>query len=77
MIAGVVGYFLEKLGFSTAPLILAVVIGPMLEDALRQSLLLSHGSLTIFINQPIACSLLVMTSIVTMYIVKIDSNVSS
>ncbi|WP_141336395.1 tripartite tricarboxylate transporter permease [Paenibacillus sp. tmac-D7] len=67
MIAGVVGYFLEKLGFSTAPLILAVVIGPMLEDALQQSLLLSHGSLTIFINQPIACSLLVLTSIVTMY----------
>lgn len=53
MIAGVVGYFLEKkLGFSTPPLILAVVIGPMLEDALQQSLLLSHGSLTIFINQP-------------------------
>jgi putative tricarboxylic transport membrane protein len=61
LIAGIVGYILDKLGFSTAPLILAVVIGPMMEDALRQSLLLSHGSLNIFIQEPIAFSLLLLT----------------
>jgi putative tricarboxylic transport membrane protein len=61
LIAGIVGYILDKLGFSTAPLILAVVIGPMMEDALRQSLLLSHGSLSIFIQEPIAFSLLLLT----------------
>jgi putative tricarboxylic transport membrane protein len=64
MIAGIAGYILDKLGFSTAPLILAVVIGPMMEDSLRQSLLISHGSLNIFINQPIAFSLLILTLVV-------------
>lgn len=67
LIAGIAGYILGKLGFSTAPLILAVVIGPMMEDALRQSLMLSHGNLNIFINEPIAFSLLLSTLVVMLF----------
>jgi len=51
---GVLGYFLKKFSYESAPLILAVVLGPMLEQNLRQSLLLSRGSFMIFINHPIS-----------------------
>ena len=51
---GVLGYLIKKFGYESAPLILAVVLGPMLEQNLRQSLLLSRGSFLIFIARPIS-----------------------
>ena len=51
---GVLGYLFRKFGYESAPLILAVVLGPMLEQNLRQSLLLSRGSFLIFITRPIS-----------------------
>ena len=42
---GVVGYALKRVGFHPAPLILAMVISPMLENSLRQALLISGGNL--------------------------------
>src|SRR5205085_1413984 len=45
---GVVGYVFKKLDYPIAPLILAMVLGDKTEDAFRQSMLLSHGSLGIF-----------------------------
>ncbi len=51
---GAVGYLMRKLGYEGAPLILALILGPMLEKALRQSLLMSRGSFMIFINRPIS-----------------------
>jgi len=54
IIFGGVGYLMRKFGYEGAPLILALVLGPMLEKALRQSLLLSRGSFMIFVNRPIA-----------------------
>jgi len=51
---GVLGYLLRKFDYECAPLILAFVLGPMLEQALRQSLLMSHGSFLIFLLRPIA-----------------------
>jgi putative tricarboxylic transport membrane protein len=53
-IFGAVGYILRKLDFELAPLILAFVLGDMLEDKLRHSLLIYHGNLTVFITRPIA-----------------------
>jgi putative tricarboxylic transport membrane protein len=50
---GLVGYLLKKFDYEGAPLILAMVIGPMLEEALRQSLILSAGSFVIFVARPI------------------------
>jgi putative tricarboxylic transport membrane protein len=51
---GVVGYLGRKLGYEVAPLVLAYVLGPQLETALRQSLLMSRGSFMIFITRPIS-----------------------
>jgi putative tricarboxylic transport membrane protein len=51
---GVIGYLFRKFGFEAAPLILAFVLGPMLELNLRQTLLISKGSLLIFFTRPIA-----------------------
>ena len=51
---GVVGWVMRKFGFEGAPLILAYVLGPMLENALRQSLLISQGSFLIFFTRPIS-----------------------
>jgi putative tricarboxylic transport membrane protein len=55
---GVAGYLLRKLGFELAPVVLGLVLGPMLEMSVRQSLALSGGSYAIFLQRPIAATLL-------------------
>ena len=50
---GVVGYFLRKLKFDMAPLILALVLGPMMEKSLRQSLFMARGDVAAIISRPI------------------------
>jgi putative tricarboxylic transport membrane protein len=54
LIFGVVGYVFKKLDYPLAPLVLALVLGDMSENALRQSLIMSQGSLIIFATRPIA-----------------------
>src|SRR3970040_2250263 len=54
LIFGVIGYVFKKLDYPLAPLVLALVLGDMAENALRQSLIMSQGSLAIFFNRPIA-----------------------
>jgi putative tricarboxylic transport membrane protein len=61
---GVVGYFMKKYGFPIAPLVLGLVLEPMLETALRQSMTLSHGSLSIFVTRPISAALIVVTLLI-------------
>jgi len=56
--AGVFGYVLRKFGFELAPLALALILGPLLEASFRQSLVLSHGSISIFVARPISGALL-------------------
>ncbi|NPU85705.1 MAG: tripartite tricarboxylate transporter permease [Syntrophaceae bacterium] len=51
---GVAGFFLKRGGYEAAPLILAFVLGPMLEVNLRRSLLISGGDFSIFFTRPIA-----------------------
>jgi len=58
---GFVGYFMRKFDFDPAPVMLAYVLGPMLERALRQSLILSSGSPMIFLTRPISAILLAVT----------------
>jgi putative tricarboxylic transport membrane protein len=55
---GVVGYLMVKLGYPTAPLVLALILTPMLESALRQSLGMAHGSASIFLTRPVALVLI-------------------
>src|SRR5437667_55746 len=55
LIFGVVGYVFKKLDYPLAPLVLALVLGDLAENALRQSLIMSQGSLGVFFTRPIAC----------------------
>jgi putative tricarboxylic transport membrane protein len=54
LIFGAIGYFMRKLGFPIAPMVLASVLAQMLETALGQSLLISQGSPLIFFTRPIS-----------------------
>ena len=61
LIMGVVGYGLKKFGFDPAPLVLGLVIAPIFEMSLRQSLIMSDGNWTIFLQRPIAAVLLAVS----------------
>jgi len=54
IVFGIMGYLMKKTDYEGAPLILALVLGNLFENALRQSLMLSDGSFLIFFNRPIA-----------------------
>src|SRR5213080_4938780 len=54
LIFGLVGYVFKKLDYPLAPLVLALVLGDLAENALRQSLIMSQGSLAIFVARPIS-----------------------
>lgn len=54
LIFGVAAYLMRKLDYPLAPAVLAIVLGPIAEPAMRQSLLISDGDFGIFINRPIA-----------------------
>jgi putative tricarboxylic transport membrane protein len=58
LIMGCVGYGLKKFGFDPAPLVLGLVIAPIFEMSLRQSLIMSDGTWTIFFQRPIALLLI-------------------
>jgi putative tricarboxylic transport membrane protein len=61
---GVLGYVLKKLNFEPGPLPLAFVLGPMIEASLRQSLLISGGSFSIFVTRPISGTLIALLVLV-------------
>ena len=54
LIFGLGGYLLRKLDYPLAPAVLAIVLGPIAEPALRQSLIISNGDFMVFVNRPIA-----------------------
>jgi putative tricarboxylic transport membrane protein len=57
---GFIGYLMRKLGFPHAPMVLALVLGRLVEMSLRQSLTISHGSVSIFFTRPISAVLMVI-----------------
>ena len=61
IIFGIVGYLFRKFQYEGAPLILAFVLGPIIENNLRQSLILSRGSFKIFFARPISAITLTIT----------------
>ena len=56
---GVLGWALRRGGYEVAPVVLALVLGPLMETALRQSLILSSGSPAVFLTRPLSAALLV------------------
>ncbi|WP_316980064.1 tripartite tricarboxylate transporter permease [Shumkonia mesophila] len=62
---GIIGYLFKKLDIPLAPLVLTLVLGPLMERALRQSLEMSNGDMSIFVTEPIAATLLLFAAVVT------------
>jgi putative tricarboxylic transport membrane protein len=60
LIFGIVGYLMKKFEYDAAPLVLAVVLGPMLEEAFRQSLMMSKGDFTIFVSRPLSLGFIIV-----------------
>jgi len=58
LIFGVLGYLMKKFKYDGAPLVLAMVLGPLMDNSLRQSLLMSGGSGMIFFTRPICLVIL-------------------
>jgi putative tricarboxylic transport membrane protein len=53
-IFGLVGYLMKRYQFEGAPLIMAILLGPVLENSLRRSLMMSDGSAAIFFTRPLS-----------------------
>ena len=60
---GLLGYLFRKLSFDLAPLILALVLGPIMEFSFRQSLVIGKGDVLIFLKRPISLTFLFMAVI--------------
>ena len=61
LIMGILGYALRKFEFDPAPLVLGLVISPILEQSLRQSLIMSNGNYLIFFSRPISAGLMMVS----------------
>jgi putative tricarboxylic transport membrane protein len=62
LVAGIFGFFMKVFGFSPAALVLALVLGPLAEQSLRQSLTISRGSFSIFLDRPMSLWILGVTA---------------
>lgn len=60
LIFGIIGYLMRKISLEPAPMVLAFVLGPMLENSLRLSLIKSQGSFSIFFTRPISATCLII-----------------
>jgi putative tricarboxylic transport membrane protein len=60
---GIVGWLLQRNGFPVAPVVLGLILGPMVETHLRRALILSRGDWSIFVERPIAATLLAIVAL--------------
>jgi len=63
LVFGVLGYILRKRKYEPAPLVMAFILSPMLEQSLYQALLLSDGKPSTFVTRPISCGALVIAAL--------------
>jgi putative tricarboxylic transport membrane protein len=63
MVFGIFGYLIRKGKFPAAPLVLAMILGPILERSLQQSLMMSGGEFMVFLRRPISATLLVLAAL--------------
>jgi putative tricarboxylic transport membrane protein len=66
---GIFGFICMKLGFSPAPLLLGYVLGPMMEENLRRSMLMSGGDATVFVTRPISLAFISATVLILVVMV--------
>jgi putative tricarboxylic transport membrane protein len=67
VVFGLFGFACRRTGFDPAPVVLALVLGPMLETALGQALILSDGSPRIFLTSPISATLLALAALLIVW----------
>lgn len=67
LIFGIIGYLMRKLDYPLAPAVLAIVLGPLAEPALRQSLLINDGSFSIFFTRPYSGPIMV-TALILLFL---------
>ena len=70
---GLLGYAMSKFGFEPAPMILGVVLGSRLEEALQQSMIISDGDFSIFVTRPISATLLLSAAILLVIVLLPDA----
>jgi putative tricarboxylic transport membrane protein len=63
---GLMGYLCRKFRFDVPPLVLALILGPLMEGALRRSLILSSGSPMIFLTRPISCAFIIIALLLSL-----------
>jgi putative tricarboxylic transport membrane protein len=68
LIFAVCGYFMKKGDIPAAPMLMALLMGPMMERSLYQALNLSHGNLLVFVERPISATLLSMIVLMSLYV---------
>jgi len=57
----VLGYVLLRFRFHPAPVLLGFILGPLMEENLRRSLVISRGEITVFLDRPVSVALLSLT----------------
>lgn len=62
------GYLLVKVGLEPAPLVLGFILGPLMEENLRRSLVLARGDPMIFVTRPLSLALLLMAAAVVLLV---------
>ncbi len=67
VISGVVGVFFRKWDYPIAPLVIGLILGQMTENALRKSLMIFRGDLTLFFDKPIALAFLSVAAAVVLF----------
>jgi putative tricarboxylic transport membrane protein len=66
---GLLGYLFNKLKIESAPLILAFILGPLLEEHLRRAMLLSRGDPSVFFTRPISAGFLTATALLLIFMI--------
>ena len=64
---GVIGYLMKKLKFDAPPLVLAFVLGPLIEYYFKSSLMFSRGSFTVFFTRPISLACLSISAAILLW----------
>jgi putative tricarboxylic transport membrane protein len=68
LVFAVAGYFMKKANIPAAPMLMALLMGPMMERSLYQALNLSHGDLSVFVTRPISAALLSVIVLMSIYV---------
>jgi putative tricarboxylic transport membrane protein len=76
LIFGILAYFMRQFGYPLAPMLIAFILEPIGERAIRQTLTLSRGSLSIFVSRPISLTFLVLTVIAVIILIRMKTRSS-